>query len=193
MSYARYLRELLRPLGVYDLGETFNGGELDSAGAALDGEEAQLEELWRESSPITAEGWGLERMAALFSRRPAADDSRSIGQALAALLRIGGDSFTLEAINSTIAGCGVPARVMETGAGRVSVFFPEVRGIPTGFDQIREIVEEILPPHLEISYWFDFLTWAELEGRSALWRDIGEMSWEALETSINHEKGLVAK
>ena len=188
MSYARYLRELLRPLGVYDLGETFNGGELDSAGAALDGEEAQLEELWRESSPITAEGWGLERMAALFSRRPAADDPRSIGQALAALLRIGGDSFTLEAINSTIAGCGVPARVMETGAGRVSVFFPEVRGIPAGFDQIREIVEEILPPHLEISYWFDFLTGAELESRSALWRDIGEMSWEALETSVNDSK-----
>ena len=32
MSYAQYLRDLLRPLGVYDLEATFNGGELDAQG-----------------------------------------------------------------------------------------------------------------------------------------------------------------
>ena len=44
MSYAHYLRELLRPLGVYDLDAPFNGGELDSAGQALDEVEKTLEE-----------------------------------------------------------------------------------------------------------------------------------------------------
>ena len=187
MSYARYLRELLNPLGVYDLNRNFNGGELDSAGQALDREEATLDEIWRESSPLTAEGWGLERLASLFARRPAAEDPRALGQALAALLCIGGDSFTLEAINRTIAGCGVPARVVETGAGSVSVFFPDIVGRPEGFEQIRAIVEDILPPHLEISYWFDYLTWAQLEAKFASWQAIESrnLTWDGLETSAN--------
>ena len=36
MNHALYLRELLRPLGVYNLEAPFNGGELDAQGAALD-------------------------------------------------------------------------------------------------------------------------------------------------------------
>ena len=32
MSTAQYLRDLLRPLGVYDLEAAFNGGELDAQG-----------------------------------------------------------------------------------------------------------------------------------------------------------------
>ena len=37
MSYTDYLKELLRPLGVYDVEAPFNGGELTAAGEALDG------------------------------------------------------------------------------------------------------------------------------------------------------------
>lgn len=32
MSYTDYLKELLRPLGVYDVDAPFNGGELTAAG-----------------------------------------------------------------------------------------------------------------------------------------------------------------
>ena len=32
MSHGQYLRELLRPLWVYDLEAPFNGGELDAQG-----------------------------------------------------------------------------------------------------------------------------------------------------------------
>ena len=35
MSHAQYLRDLLRPLGVYDLTAPFNGGELDAQGEAV--------------------------------------------------------------------------------------------------------------------------------------------------------------
>ena len=58
MSHAEYLRDLLRPLGVYNLEAPFNGGELDAQGAALDGAMARIEEVQRESSLTTAEGWG---------------------------------------------------------------------------------------------------------------------------------------
>lgn len=187
MSYGQYLRELLRPLGVYDLSAPFNGGELDAAGAALDGVEAELDELHRESDLTEAESWGLEQVARLFVRRPVAAEPRALAAALAALLRIGGDSFTLAAVNDTIAGCGVPAKVVEDGAGKVTVSFPGVAGVPEGFEDMRKIIEDILPPHLEIEYWFWYITWAELEEKFPTWQSIEdrELTWDQLETSVN--------
>lgn len=186
MSHAQYLRDLLRPLGIYDLEAPFNGGELDVQGAALDGAMEQLEETERESSLATAEGWGLEKIAGLLARRPVATDPRKLAAALAALLRISGDSFTLNAINDTITGCGVPAVVRELGKGQVSVSFPGVAGEPEGFLELKKIIEDILPAHLGIEYSFWFLTWQELEEHFPSWQSIEdlELSWSRLETFV---------
>ena len=70
MKHAQCLRDLLRPLGVYDLEAPFNGGELDAQGEALDKVMAWVEEVQREASLASAESWGVERMAELFARRP---------------------------------------------------------------------------------------------------------------------------
>ena len=43
MSTAQNLRQLLRPLGIYDLEAPFNGGELDAQGEILDGVSALLD------------------------------------------------------------------------------------------------------------------------------------------------------
>ena len=187
MSYAQYLRELLLPLGVYDLDAPFNGGELDAAGLALDGAESWLEEVDREDSLATAEDWGLDRVARLFVRRPVADTPRELADALAALLRIGGDSFTPQAINDTLSGCGVPARAEETGVGKVRVTFPGIAGVPPSFEERKKIIEEILPAHVEIEYWFWYLTWAELESKFSCWQDIEDrdLTWAGLETCVN--------
>ena len=80
MSAAQYLRDLLRPLGVYDLTAPFNGGELDAAGLELDGVEELLEEIQRETCLVTAESWGPEKWASLFVQRPISEG----GQELAA-------------------------------------------------------------------------------------------------------------
>ena len=89
--------------------------------------------------------WQRPRTGA-WSGLPIAATPKAMREALAALLRIGGDSFTLDAINDTISGCGVNARVRETGkAGTVEVSFPKVPGIPPGFDEIQKIVEDIGP------------------------------------------------
>ena len=160
MSYGRYLRELLAPLRLYDLEAPFNGGELNVQGGALDGVDTWLAELRRESTLAEAESWGLERIIALLARRPVADTPTGMRKALAALMRIGGDSFTLEAINATISGCGVHAHVEEKEIpGEVAVSFPDIPGIPKGFKEIREIIEDILPAHLGIEYVFWYITW----------------------------------
>ena len=105
MEHERCLLELLRPLGVYDLGaKAVNRGELSVYGKGLDEGCEQLEDLFREMSLTTAEGYGLERGEELLPYRPMSDTLSHRRRALAALLRIGGDSFTLRAINENLSG-----------------------------------------------------------------------------------------
>lgn len=191
MSCGDYLKNLLAPLGIYDLTAPYNGGELEAQGQALDGVETELDELVREADLTTAEDWGLKQAASLFTRRPVAADAKRMRTALAALLRIGGDSFTLEAINDTISGCGVHARVDETDTpGMVEVSFPDIPGIPEGFEEISRIIEDILPAHLLIQYVYWYITWEELERKISCWQDIEDraLTWKQLETLVDENK-----
>lgn len=182
MSAAEDMRTLLAPLGVYRLDGIFNGSELEAAGTALDGVLEKMEEIERESCPLTAESWGLEKLAGLFASRPAADTPRHMGEAIAALLRIGGDSFTLKAINDTLQGCGLPAHAEEYGVGQVGITFPGVPGIPPNLGDLQHIIEDILPPHVQIIYQFWYLTWRELEQKYPSWKTLENtgLTWDEL-------------
>lgn len=189
MIHQDYLASLLRPLGVYDLREgTVNRGELEAYGVRLDHMAGELEDTAREMNLTTAEGFGLERVEELLPYRPVCATPDQRRAALAALLRIGGDSFTLAAINDTITGCGIPAVVKETGTGQVAVSFPGVAGEPEGFLELKTIIEDILPAHLGIEYDFWFLIWRELEDNFPSWRAIEdlELSWTQLETFVEY-------
>lgn len=171
LNFEDYLAALLQPLGVYDLRPgAVNRGELAAYGACLDRAEAELDSTAREMSLTSAEGFGLERIEALLPYRPVCRTAGQRRTALAALLRIGGDSFTPRAINDTLRGCGLNVRAEETGRpGYVKVYFPETAGIPEGFPQLRAIIEEILPSHLDITYVFWYNTWAMAAGRHSSW------------------------
>ena len=188
MSYSEYLRALLAPLGAYDLGKgTFNGGELDSVGGQLDDIQEMLEECQREMSLVTAENFGLERVAGLLTDRPVAEEPEQLRAALAALLRINGDSFTLAAINDNLSGCGINAQVEESETAQtVEVRFPDVPGIPDGVEGMQRIIEEIIPCHLAIQYVYWYITWAMMEQRFATWGALEamELSWEELEKLV---------
>ena len=186
-GYAQYLKDLLRPLRVYELEGTANGGELEAQGQVLDSVETDLEEIQREMLLSTAEDRGLEAIESLLARRPVATDLEMRRAALAALLRIGGDSFTLAAINDNLRGCGINAQARETGtAGRVEIWFPDVPGIPDGFEELREIIESILPAHLGIEYAYWYITWGGMEEKFSTWGDIEAIgpTWEELEKMV---------
>ena len=175
------LVDLLRPLGVYDLRSgTINRGELAAYGVELGGGEQELEDTAREMNLVTAEDFGLERIEALLPYRPVCTTVGQRRAVLAALLRISGDSFTPEAINDTLRGCGLNARAEETDRPNyVKVYFPDVAGIPEGFDQLRIIIEEILPSHVDITYVFWYNTWAMVAQRHPTFGDAAGtgLSW----------------
>lgn len=189
MEHAERLVSLLRPLGVYDLRRgAINREELEIYGAQLDGELEGLDETAREMVLTTAESFGLENIEALLPYRPVSETVEQRRQALAALLRIGGDSFTLAAINDTISGCGINAHALETGRpGYVQVYFPDVPGVPEQFEQLRMIIEEILPCHLEVEYTFWYNSWGRLMGLFDTWGQAmdGGPSWDEL-AAINN-------
>ena len=188
MGYERYLIELLRPLGVYDLSDgTVNRAELAGYGAKLDEGWDQLEVCAREMLLDTAEGAGLERMEELLPYRPVSDTAEQRRRALAALLRIGGDSFTLEGINDALSGCGINAKARETGVPNyVEVWFPDTPGKPEGFERMKVIMEDILPCHLGITYVFWYLTWKEAGEKFSSWGDIRNrgLDWEQLRSYV---------
>ena len=100
----------------------------------------------------------------------------ALREALAALLRISGDCFTLAAVNDNLTGCGLNAVASEGELpGTVEVRFPEVPGVPDGFPAMRRIIEDILPCHLEIQYAFWYATWAELEALGPTWAELAKM------------------
>lgn len=184
MRFEDYLVSLLRPLGVYDLRSgTINRGELAAYGASLDQTGVELDDTAREMNLTTARGFGLERVEALLPYRPVCTTVEQRRAALAALLRISGDSFTPEAINDTLKGCGLNARAEETDRPNyVKVYFPDVAGIPEGFDQLRVVIEEILPSHLDITYVFWYNTWGMVAKRHLTFGHAADtgLSWYGL-------------
>ena len=185
--YEEFLRALLEPLGVYDLDEgTLNGAELAALGAGLDAVSARVETAEREGLAATAEGEGLARREALFPRRNAAVTPEERRAALAALLQIDGDGLTPSAINRTLQGCGIKAWAQELGNGKLRVLFPEVAGIPAGFDRIETIVLEILPCHLAVEFYFRYMTWEECHRAGYIWADLdaAEHTWESFRTAV---------
>ena len=155
MSHGQNLRDLLAPLGVYRWEGSFQWGELQSEGEALDQVAEQVALLQREMNLYTAQAEGLTGLLELLGLERAGETLEELRQTVAALLRIGGDSFTLAAMNDTLRGCGIPAQVEETEDPlEVVVSFPGVEGIPAGFEQTKARIEEILPCHLLVKYQF---------------------------------------
>ena len=186
MIHEEYLTALLRPLGVYDLrAGAVNRGELGAYGKELDRMEQELEDTAREMSLATARSFGLERVEELLPYRPVCNTPGQRRAALAALLRIGGDSFTPAAINDTLRGCGLNARAEEGDQpGYVKVYFPDVAGIPEGFQELRTIIEEILPSHVDVTYVFWYNTWGMVAQRHPTWGDAAAagLSWYGVAT-----------
>lgn len=189
--YEKYLRQLLAPLGVYDLTEgSVNGAELYALGVLLDqiGERMELAE--RESLTATAEDEGLRRREALFARRPAAVTAAERRAAIAALLQIDGDSLTPSAINHTLLGSGIRARAVEIDTGHLRVDFPDVGGVPEEFDQISGIILDILPCHLDVEFYFRYLTWAECERGAYTWSmvEAAGYDWDEFQMAVPAEE-----
>ena len=188
--YARYLRALLAPIGLYDLSAgTHNAAAISALGSALDAVEEKLDTALREGVLATAEDAGLEAWESLVARRPAASTAQGRRAALEALLRVREGSGSAAEINGTLRGCGVPALAQERGVGSIRVTFPNVVGVPADFEKIRPILLDILPCHAEVEIYFRYLLWSECEALGYTWAQIetARYTWEQFQCAVPEE------
>lgn len=184
MGCCDYLKNLLRPMRLYDVDEGYGADELWVEGSFLDGVLAALDDIDREMLIPTAEDTGLARYEELLPYRPSSATLAERRQAVMALLRVDDCSFTPEALNSTLSGCGITAAVEETDTRqRVRVQFPGSRGTPPGFGELKRRIEQLLPCHLEVEYYMVFPMWTELEAWFPSWSAFegAALTWEELE------------
>lgn len=192
MSHVNELVQRLLPLGVYTFRQgSYSLGELEALGGALDILDTWAQEGQRESIVMTAAEEGLSKMEALFRHKGAARTVEARRAAIAGFLQISGDSFTLEALNRCLRACGIRCLVEETGeVNRVKVSFPGIMGIPEGYEQMKPVIDDILPCHLDVWIYFRYCTWAETEGYKLRWRHLNTMTWH--EWEVYREPTVVA-
>ncbi|MBR5381452.1 MAG: hypothetical protein IK136_02405 [Oscillospiraceae bacterium] len=106
MGCADRLKDLLRPLGVYELTEGAGAAEIEAVGAALDGAATLTGETARESMAVTAEDEGLLMLERLFPHVPAYTDTEARRAALISLMAVNDTSFTLALVRAALSGCG---------------------------------------------------------------------------------------
>ncbi len=192
MTYYDYLCALLEPMRIYRTERgSISGSELYAAGEALDGALARMDYAEREGILPLAEGEGLARREKLFSRCPVHVSTALRREAIAALARISADSFTLDAINSTLGGCGIRAIAEETEKkGTVKVWFPNTVGVPDEFSQVESIILDIIPCHLLVEFYFRYLTWRECEAQKFTWQSVEDAhhTWESFEKAVPEEE-----
>lgn len=187
MSFAAELKKLLRPMGLYELNEGVGAAELTALGAELDAIADSLSQAEKNVSPLTADDAALTAWEALMPYIPKSDSSRERREALCALRMTDGLSFSADALNRTLSGCGITARVREGDEPfHVTVSFPNRRGLPTGFEDMPELsrrIEAILPCHLAVDYDISFFNWGQLERLYPSWEELESAvaSWAALE------------
>lgn len=185
MSYGEYLRELLRPLGVYALQEdSLSGGAVAALGAALDDAEAAIDRQSRESVTMTATEAGLAQMEALFPYMATEQTAEARRQAISGFLQVSGDSFTPAAIHDSLIACGTACQVTPEAGGVLAVSFPGLRGRPENWPEKRRIIESILPCHLAPRYDFLWNTWGRMRRLGVTWGDLRGMTVHDWSTDV---------
>lgn len=156
MVYLDYLKQLLKPLRVYDLSDnSYNSAELTVLGKALDECCEAVCKLEREAFIPTAEDYGLSMYEKILPRHYAiAVETRR--KAIISMLSVNGGSFTERELTKSLSGCGEPTVVNETGEFmQVMVDFTAVDSMPINFDSLSKWVESMLPCHLDVIYSFE--------------------------------------
>lgn len=59
-------------------------------------------------------------------------------------------------------------------------------GTPDGFNEMKGIIEDILPCHLGIEYRYWYITWREMENKFGSWSALDTLNttWEELEKMV---------
>jgi len=153
MGYSAYLKNTLKPLGIYELDTGLGASELNILGSQLDSVDSSLNTTLREMLPLTAQDVGLSFYESLF---PGVFVPQSLSQrrtAVNCLLRLGETECSDQGLNMVLTVCGIPAAINESSTNdTVEVVFTEDAPSGDALDLLKQRIEAILPCHLDVVY-----------------------------------------
>ncbi|MDO4815180.1 MAG: hypothetical protein Q4A83_01060 [Bacillota bacterium] len=153
MSYSDYLKNTLKPLGIYELDTGIGSAELNALGAIMDEVEEKLSKTYREMLPMTAEDEGLRKFEGLFPGAASTEDTAARRTAVNALMRLREYDCSDQGLNILLSDCGIPASVYETDTKEVlNVRFSGIQPEGEELKRLKQRIEAILPCHLEVIY-----------------------------------------
>lgn len=153
MSYCEYLKNTLRPLGLYELDTGIGAAELDAEGAVLDGIDALLEDTRKNMLPADIDENGVERWAYLTGFHPRGGSIEAKRESLMGYMRMGEFESSEQWLNIVLNTCGILAEVSESETKEtVTVTIFEHHLEDGEEERIKAAVEAILPCHLAVEY-----------------------------------------
>ena len=178
MGCGNYLKDMLRPMGVYSLSEGYSAGELEAIGAALDGAHAAADSLKTEGIPKTAEKSGLVMWENLFPIISFGETAEKRRMAVWELIRTDDASCTVQALEGQLSACGIPGKITPTQERFViKLHFTSGRGEPT--EEMINAALAILPAHIYTEFSRDCLTWDRLEELYPTWDEFDACGYNA--------------
>lgn len=153
MAYINHLKNILRPMGVYDVDTGYGADELTVCAAEFDKVYNALENTQKEMLVPTAENEGLEKYASVLPFVSRENTAALLRSAIISVLQVNGSLCTLSMINSALTALGIAAQAEEAQtAETVNVNFSGAR--PDNFNALAAIIETLIPCHLSINYVF---------------------------------------
>lgn len=153
MSYCEYLKNTLRPLGLYELDTGIGAAELDAEGTIFDGIDALLEDTRKNMLPADIDENGVERWATLTGFHPRGGSIEAKRESLMGYMRMGDFESSEQWLNIVLITCGILAEVSESETREtVTVTIFEHHLEDGEEERIKAAVEAILPCHLAVEY-----------------------------------------
>lgn len=182
MSYAQYLKNVLKPLHIYNLDSGAGADEISVLGAAMDSVYSELETILREMLPITAQSYGLEKYESMLPYTPANGSIAERRNAIMALTSVSG--FCIDDLRNALRGSGAEILISEYGTETVLVSFGVSSLSSAEIQKIKRHIEQIIPCHLTICYETAYATWRQLLHENFTWNSIAydEHTWHSLQT-----------
>lgn len=80
-------------------------------------------------------------------------------------------------------GCGDISAKQVDNQYIITIKFISIYGIPEGLEVFKKIMRDVIPAHLDITYEFTYLTWAEFDSYNKTWQewDNLNLTWKDFE------------
>ena len=170
MGFADYIKNMLRPMGVYRLDRGYGASEIEAIGDSLDKINALLTMHLVGCNLKESSGDYLSKIESLFPIVNFADGESERRENVLTLMMVNENFSDKASLEKILSACGLKAEICETDEKFVlELHFEDIRGELS--DTEAQVCKSIMPAHTVLKFICDGLTWDSAEARFPTWDD----------------------